>query len=114
MPSLAKKSEVARFFLPSTKDAAEADKAWVDLEVGAVVAGDLVDIDDKTTKVGATIKLLVSRLRDWNFTDTVEGVETKIPINEESMRRMDMNDFGYLATKVNSDVQGLSDEQKKS
>lgn len=114
MPSLEKKTEVARFFLPTTKDAAEADKAWVDLEIGAVVAGDLIEIDETSTKVGATIKLLSSRIKDWNFTDTVDGVETKVPINESSVRKLDMTDFGYLATKVKADVKELAEDQKKS
>ncbi len=111
MPQLSKNTEVAQFFLPTTKTAPDADKAWVKLEVGAVTAGDLIGLNDDTGAIEATVKLLATRIKEWNFT---EADGQPVPITEATVRRLDMEDFGYLASKVKTDVATLSDEQKKT
>ena len=111
MPVLQAESKVERFYLPSTENAPEADKAFVDMEVGKLTTGDIVNVDPKSAEVEIGVNMLASRIKGWNFTD-VEG--NPLPVTTEAVKLLDVEDFGFLAGKLSQDFKGLDPTEKKT
>jgi hypothetical protein len=102
-----------RFYLPTTQDLADEspDKAWVDLNIGPLTAGDIINIDPEGDKVSSAINLLTNRIKEWNFTsETGES----LAITFDNVRHLDIKDFSFLADQIPNDVEGLTVPEKKS
>ena len=111
MPTLQKKSKIERFYLPSTKDLPEDQKAFVDMETGKLTAGDIVGVDVKAGEVEIGVRMLASRIKGWNFTDE-QG--NPLEVNFETVQLIDMEDFAFLAQKIPQDLEKLSVPEKKT
>lgn len=112
MPSLKLPSEkIERLYLPSTKDAPEEDKAWIDIDVGPFVTGDILALQDMNNPViKVQAEILSRRIKDWNFTDA-DG--SKTPIDYDSIARLEIPDFQFIVVELNKPSVS-DDEQKKT
>lgn len=111
MPQL-QPSKLERYYLPSSKELPEAEQAFVDMEVGKLTAGDIIGVDPKASETESAIRMLANRIKGWNFTDS-EGQE--LEINFENVSKLDMDDFTFLAEKIDFDtVSGLDTAEKKT
>ena len=113
MPELQNnKGKIERFYLPSTEDLIidDENKAWVDMEVGGLVAGDLLNVKADSGEMEIAIQMLCARIKDWNFTEA--GV--KLPITEDVVKLLDIADFTYLTKQFSADVSSLSASEKKA
>jgi len=112
MPKLNVTSQIVKFALPSTANTEnEEDKAWVELETAPSSTADIVLVDPNGTEVEAAIAMLAVRIKDWNFTDETGA---KLPITVDTVKHLDLNDFGFLADKIPKPKEGLSVEEKKT
>lgn len=111
MPQFKKTSNKQKFWLPSTKDLPEADRAWVELELGDITAGDVVEAaEDDASNAQIGLNMLASRITDWNFTDESGN---KVPIDVEHCALLDIADFSFLGEKLSMEkrlaaVKGLA------
>jgi hypothetical protein len=111
MPVLEKKSKIERLYLPSTKHLPEDQQAFVDMETGPMTTGDIIDVDPKAGEVEIGVRMLVSRVKGWNFTNA-EGSELEISF--ESLQLLDMEDFAFLAAKIPQNTEALTAQEKKT
>jgi hypothetical protein len=112
MPVLEKKSNLERVYLPSTKHLPEEEQAFVDIESGKMTTGDVIGVDPTSGEVEVGVRMLVNRIKGWNFTDS-EGKE--LEINFENVQLLEIEDFSFLAEKLNlGAVEGLSEIEKKT
>lgn len=111
MPVLHTETKIERVYLPSTKDAAEADKAFVDIETGPLTAGDIVGVDPKASDTESAIRMLSTRIKGWNFTDA-DGQD--VEVNFDNISKLKMEDFAFLAEQITTDLEGLSTPEKKT
>ena len=123
MPELQINSEpiIEHVFLPSFKSLPESEQAWVDIDVSPMTGADMdvYDEDDTTGNkvISLTFRLLAERIKKWNFTTKdASGADVPTPITSESVRHLNINDFGYLNTLVRSkgsNTPGITDTAKK-
>lgn len=111
MPILQKEEIIDRFYLPSTENLPEADKAWVDMDISKLTTEDVTNMDSKASEISIGIGMLTGRIKGWNFTDA-NGVP--LPVSEETVRLLDIEDFGFLSTKIPTGSKELDPEEKKS
>lgn len=111
MPTFKRESNVKRFYLPSTKSLPQEEQAYVDLEIGTLVAEDLVGADEQEGKVRMASAVLASRIKSWNYTE--EDGATLIPITPEAVRRLEIEDYSYLQAQFDAKIEGLTADQKK-
>ena len=113
MPVLQNNVTVERFYLPSTEHLAndDPDKAYVDMNVGKLLAADLLDAAKDETLVSMSIKMLVARIKDWSYTD-VSG--QKLPIKFDTVKQLDVDDYQYLVAKIPNGNAELTADQKKT
>lgn len=107
-------SNIKQFMLLSTSQLPESDQAWVKMDVGEMLGGDVMDlIDGDDVKAGTvSCAMLASRIKEWNFTKP-DG--TPEEITTENVRRMDMADLSYLLQQFPMPAkEQLSPDQKKS
>jgi hypothetical protein len=111
MPVLANKSKIERYYLPSTKSLPQEDQAFVDMEIGPLTAADIIGIDPQASEAESAIKMLVARIKGWNFTDAEGG---EVEINFETVKQLDMEDFAFLAGQIPNNLEGISTPEKKT
>jgi len=113
MPVLKTSEQIKKFFLPSTKDLPETDenKAWVVMDISSLKAGDMMGVGSKSGEAEIALVLLHHRIKDWNYTDESGA---KLPINSDTVRLLDMDDFTYLSDQLDMSVDSLSDTEKKT
>lgn len=111
MPVLQGKAELVKFALPSTKDRPEADQAWVEMDISPLKTGDIIGFDPNGSQAESALAMLAARIKDWNYTDT-DGL--KLEINIDTVKRLDIKDFGFLAEKIPEGSDGLSVDEKKT
>lgn len=111
MPVLQNESKLERFYLPSTKNLPQEEQAFVDMEVGKLTTADIVAIDPKAPEVQIGVMMLTTRIKGWNFTDS-EGKE--LPIVFDTVKMLDVEDFGFLAEKIPADFKTLDPTEKKT
>jgi hypothetical protein len=116
MPQLSTATtDIKQFFLPSTSNLPQEDQAWVRMNVGEMLGGDIMDlIGENEVKPGAiSCVILASRIKEWNFTKP-DGIPEEIAV--ESVRRMEMADLAYLLQQFTDKLPAanLGDDQKKS
>ncbi len=101
MPQLrAPTSKLKHLILPSTATLAEGDQAFVDLDVGSFNTSDILAlqaVDQQLLKMQAEI--LANRIKDWNFT---EADGSKTPIDYDAVARLEIEDFQFLITEMNT------------
>lgn len=113
MPQL-RESEIESFELPSsTPD----DKAIVEIDM-TITGGVAEDYNMSQDKGAAASRILASAIKSWNFTDKDGQV---VPITSETVRRLDVADWGFLAekffTKIGVEISAQAvptDEQKST
>lgn len=118
MPQLGN-ADIKQFYLPSTAQLPQEEQAWVKLDVGDLLAGEMIDFatatgEDGTMKMDFTIQILEKRIVEWNFTKA-DGTVEEVTIG--NVRRMSANDLKYLMEQFQSKLSlssPLGDEQKKS
>ena len=111
MPVLQKESKLERFYLPSTESLPEEEKAFVDMEIGKLTTEDIVNIDPKAPEMEVGLMMLTARIKGWNFTD--EKGEA-LPVTLETVKMLDIEDFGFLAQKIPQDFKTLDTAEKKT
>lgn len=112
MPILKDQSKVERFYLPSTEKLPEEEKAFVDLDIGPVITGDVVGADLEAGEVKVGVQMLTDRIKGWNYTN--ESGEP-LEINFDNVKLLDMDDFVFLAQQLPTDkVEGLTAPEKKT
>lgn len=112
MPKLAVTTNLQKVYLPSTaKEADEQNKAWVVLNTGALSPRDILEADPSGGQMKITVHMLASRIKEWNFTD---DSGERVVIDFDSVTRLDLEDFTFLAGAIDSEVTGLDAEQKKT
>lgn len=117
MPQLNHETTVERFYLPSTEalPADSPDKAWVDLELGPIVPRDTIGTDLSGDNTTAAVGMLANRLRSWNYTDASGAI---LPINFDTVKILDMEDFYFLTQKLNkskvTSSASLTNDEKKA
>lgn len=95
MPQLPKSStEQKKIVLPSSAD---GDEAYVVIETGRLLGGDIVSITDPSDRSGVIVGLLASRIKEWNFTED-DGTPT--PITLENVRHLELQDFTFLMAEL--------------
>ena len=116
MPQLKKSAVLQKFWLPSTDNSTdENDKAWVEIDLGKVVIGDIVNnYDDDSSNAKNGLAILTSKITSWNYTED-DGTIT--PINIDSVSKLDVEDFKFLVEKMDIDkrigeTKGLADDPK--
>lgn len=85
--------------------------AVVKMESGALIAGDLINLQGAEKEAEALFGILASRIREWNYTNDETG-ET-LPINAEMVRYLPAEDIGKLSESLGIQ-EGLSDAEKKA
>lgn len=116
MPELKKAAEeIKQFFMPSTANLPTEQQAWVKMDVGEVLAGDVLDMmNDETQNPGAgnmSGSMLAHRIKEWNFTEDDE----LLPINLANVRRLEKEDLTYLFGLINMTSNSqLNDTEKKT
>lgn len=108
--------EVKKVYLPSTKAAEnEEDRAWVELNVGATSAVDLIHIGGNINTEGEfAATVLVNRIVNWNFTDK-ELIP--LPVTLENVAQLETEDYVYLQkilNEVGEPAAKLSPEDEKN
>lgn len=89
-------SEVQKYDMPSTTNAAEADKAWVVLRKGKLLGGEQLLLTETTDRLDFGMRVLATRIQEWNFEDN----GTPIPITEDNVRRMEAEDLAFLLNEI--------------
>ncbi len=119
MPKLGVDTRTTKLYLPSTKDEPnEADRAFVVIR-SKLRGGNIVDISEmEGGNILKGLAALTFLIESWNYTEDGTPNSPMIPISEDSIRKLDDDDFGFLsewalAHVINKPV-GLTDEQKKS
>ncbi len=104
---------IKQFYLPSTSHLPQDEQAWVKVNVGAMLTGDVMTYSDDDGNVTARMaKILVSRISEWNLTDEAG---TALVVNFENLCKFPVEDFNYLIKQeTSSDTAALTDEEKKS
>ena len=98
MPAFSK-SNVQRVYLPSTLDAPEDEKLWVDIDQG-ITAARVVDVDQNLPDGQKGFELLSRFIVAWNNTDETTG--EAVPINAETVGQMGSSDFVFLVGQMNT------------
>lgn len=111
MPVLKDKSEIKRVYLPSTESLPEEQKAFVDMEVGPMTTADIVGLDTNAGEVEMGVRMLAARIKGWNFTDEAGN---EIEINFDNVKKLDIEDFTFLAEKLPQNINTLSAAEKKT
>lgn len=97
--------EITRLYLPSTEDAEENDKIWVDVR-SKLRLGDVIDA---VTKENPSLALatLAGIIVDWNLYEVDENkTETeKMVINSDNIRRLNMKDYYFLVNWLDEQTQ---------
>ena len=107
---------IQQFFLPSTENAPEADRAWVRLNLARISAADLLAITggQGTSESNFMAALIANRILEWNFTDPSGQT---LPITLETTSWLDPQDYAFIMSKLNSIAQAagtLGDAEKKA
>lgn len=113
MPQLKQATnDIKQFMLPSTSSLPEADQAWVKMDVGQLLGGDVMDmLDGEKTGAGTlSCNMLASRIKEWNYTKP-DG--TPEDITAESVRRLDVQDLTYLLNQFNMPSGSQLGDKKK-
>lgn len=111
MPTFTTVEDLKKFYLPSTEGLTnEEDKAWVVMDVAPLKIGDLSAIDRQMVQGEISIAVIISRLREWNYTDAQGNL---LPINEENGYLLKMDDFRFLQSKIR-DEEEIADVEKKT
>lgn len=114
MPQLKQATtDMKQFMLPSTSALPEAEQAWVKMDVGELLGGEVMDLmdDGNVNARGALSRaMLASRIKEWNFTGP-DG--TSDAITTENVRRMEMEDLSYLFGQFVVPKQTQLDDKKK-
>lgn len=105
--------QLEKVWLPTTASLPDddANKEWVNINTGKLVAGDIVGIDPAGDQIEASLVMLANRISDWSYTDEA-GVP--LPVTLDNVKLLDMEDFTFLAQKLQMDVESLTPDQKKS
>lgn len=105
--------KIEKFWLPSTASLPDDDpnKEWVLMDTGELRAGDIIGLTQDTDEIEASLIMLSNRITDWSYVDEA-GVP--IPVVLENVKAMKMEDYAYLAEKIQGDVQSITPDQKKS
>lgn len=112
MPQLASQGTTKKVVLPSTKDLAEPEQAWVVIQTGRILGGDTVNVDDPESQMGVALSILSGRIKEWNFTEA-DGKPT--PITLDNVKRLELDDMNYLFGELDlKNAVSLSTEEKKS
>lgn len=114
MPQLSSSEQkIERYILPSTVDETAENQAWVELDTTKLVAADVMAISDPENNLGTSLELLAKRVKNWNYTNA-DGTPT--PINEDTIGRLDINDFSFLVMKFGENISPaqMSTTEKKS
>lgn len=108
------KEHIKRFYLPSTAALPKEDQAWVDVDVSPESVADWQAIsDDDNNFFMRMSRIIVRRIRDWNFIDP-NG--TPIPISYNAFWSLQESDRVYLLSLSfdRSNVPPLNTEEKKT
>ena len=112
MPVLRDKvKKTERFYLPSTDNLPEPEKAFVDMDVSPMITADIITLNTKGGEVEVGARMLAQRIEGWNFTDEAGN---DVPVTFENIKRLDLGDFGFLADKLDTDIEGLPVAEKKT
>lgn len=97
MPQLPQdESVIKKFVLPTTKDKPEPEQGWVEVRVGKMVGGDMMNITGDHAG-GVPIEVLVGRMVSWNYTE-LDGTPAKI--NLKTISRLDLDDIKFLLEQI--------------
>lgn len=118
MPVLQIEEKVEKIYLPSTqrldKDgnptAPEADWGFVVMDTSPFCAADTQNIEQGMKGGQISIVALAGRIRDWNF---VAPDGTPIPINTQTVGKMNAADYGHLMNLMTGD-DGVTEDEKKA
>lgn len=112
MPQLPTQGELKRITLQSTAELPPEQQAYVVLQTGKVLGGDIANVENPENNLGVAMAILAGRIKEWNFTDE-QGKTT--PITLENVKRLEMGDMTALFGELDlNNVSGLSGDQKKS
>ena len=112
MGVLGKREKIERIELPSTLELLEAERDWVDLDVGPLTGGEVEDMDGSTdSDIHKSFVMLVDRIRDWSFTKN--DAVTKAEITVGNLRELPTSDITFLVQKLKLDTKGLGKDEKK-
>lgn len=112
MPKLGADTE--RLDLPSSTT---ADPVWVEIHK-TLLLGDMVSLASDMGAGEKSIVLLERLLTDWNFTEDGTPATPKVPINVETISKLNIADFTFLSNWINDNLTaasaGLSTTEKKT
>jgi len=107
-------STIKRLELPSTKDAPEEEKAWVEVK-DRLTGGDWNAARSGKTDGERTDAGIAMFIVNWNFTDAEGKVD---PITAETVHRLELEDYNFLSEQLyaaSKDViTSLQEDQKKT
>lgn len=104
MPILGNKT-LKKVYLLSTKNAVEADKAYVEINT-SINIDDIKDIQTyKEDELAQTAYILAQLIVSWNMTDA-NG--TLAPITIENVRKLPLTDFTQLGEEIKGAVEAQS------
>lgn len=113
MPVLTQNTQIERIYLPMTADLKPDDptKAWVDIIVGPLTAGDIRGIDGGgQDAISVSYVMIANRIKNWNMTDA-EGKMR--PITAEWVAALPPEDYQIMAEKVTA-YSAMTSEEKKT
>lgn len=113
MPQLPNQGETKRYTLPSSATLPPEQQAYVVLQGGRILGGDLSNVDDPESKLGVAIAILAGRIKEWNFTEA-DGKPT--PITLDNVKRLELEDLYFLFEQLDlkNVAATMSAEEKKS
>lgn len=103
---------IKQFYLPSTSSLPQEEQGWVKMDVSPMNVQDRLSAEAGETPVQASIRILATRIREWNFTEADGSAAAITPV---SVLRLGDANLNYLAAQISveSDT-ALSAAQKKS
>lgn len=111
MPKLVKKREVKQIYLPSTAHLPQEEQAWVTLDVSSASAADILSVDSDDTAGATSVKGLLERIVEWNYTDEEDN---PLPVTFENLKLMDLDDFTYLRKQIKGKTEVMPEDLKET
>lgn len=108
-------SKINRYHLPSTASLPETEQAWVSMDIGEMLGGDVMDLMDGDKSGAGTLScaLLATRIKEWNFTEDGTPNTPVVPITADNVRGMQVEDLTYLLSQFNMPSGNQLDDKKK-
>jgi len=108
MPLL-KKNETKKFNLPTSKALPEAEQEWVVVEVGPLLGGEVMQMDNFADYNDFMLNVLTKRIKEWSVMDG----DKVAAITTDNVRQLPVEDMTLLIGEFLSEKGGAEESDPK-